>query len=943
MKDTVHWNEDFSQLLVFSSFFKDPKKRSAHYKTMLTKLTTGKKLAKLPLSKLPVLMPNSTYCLSFFLFSFFYFFSVGFTVKAETAGTGLSRTKDSTRLVYNAGVVLDVDSKMGAMANICSSMALSDFYAEHPDYGTRLSLQRLDLLEGVTAASSEHLTQQSVEASFAIKLGESSSPPYGSCIISAALADFSRLAKATVSILEKFERDEVILIYEDMGYGHAIVPYLTDALENMDIQLSHEIAIPTSAQDFQILEELEVLMTLQSKVFVVHMTTTLASRLFLVANKAGMMTKGFAWLVTDGLSNFVDTMDLVALDSMKGTVIGIRPCVPKTKALKDFKKKYKRLSLVKQNNVASELNLFGLWVYDTIWALAMSVERIGTVNSGFLNEAKGRSSADAQISELGPRRILEEISSMSFQGISGDFDLVNGQLQPLVFEVFNLTAKGEKMLSYWTPDQGISRNLSSARTSYSTSRNKLKEIITPADTRRTLKTNDMPAVGEKWKIGVPGKTVFKEFVNIHPGDKKGDDDKLPGFSIEVFKAVWETLALPSTTDYEFVTFDVSYDDLCCKVKDKIIDAAVGDISIVASRINCVDFTLPYLQSGVTMLIKVSHHGPEDMWIFLKPLSWDLWLTIISICVFIGIVVWVLERRENTDVNGSPQKLLSKICTLPFLSVAIPQRDMVVTNCSRLVLVIWIFLAFILMQSYTANLSSILTINQLQPTITTIKELRTRYVGYQNRSFVRDFLINQLGFNESMLRPYDSVDNYEEALSKGSDNGGVAAIFDEIPDIKLFLAEYTTGYMMAGPAYRNDGLGFAFPVGSPLVANFSRAILNFTQGKYMSSLEKKYFGKISIDQDEVGPVSSSSPSLTSRSFAGLFIITGIVVLLALVVSENHILGRLVRKYIIRDSHDVSRSGSRLQPTAEMSPVASNPPEINDIEECNEELHPNIDPW
>ena len=411
--------------------------------------------------------------------------------------------------------------------------------------------------------NTEYLPQRSVEASFAIRLGESSSPSDGPHLIRTALADFSRLAKATVSILENFERNQVILVYEDMEYGNGFVPVFTDALEKMDIQLSHKRAISTSAEDFQILEELEVLMTLQSKVFVVHMTTALASRLFVVAKKTGMMSKGFAWLVTDGLSNIVDTMDPVALDSMKG-VIGVRPYVPKTKALMNFKTKYKRLSLMKQNNVASELNLFGLWVYDTIWVLAMSVEKIGTVNSSFLKEMKGRTSANAQISEIGPRRILEEILRTSFRGISGDFDLVNGQLQPLAYEIFNLTGKGEEMIGYWTPDQGISRNLGSARTAYSTSRNKLKKIITSGDTRRTLKTIDMPT---KWRIGVPGKTGFTEFLNIDPGTKKVDAE-LPGFSIEVFKAVW-AFALPSTTHYEFEPLDGPYDDLCCQVKDKV--------------------------------------------------------------------------------------------------------------------------------------------------------------------------------------------------------------------------------------------------------------------------------------------------------------------------------------------------------------------------------------
>ncbi|XP_022730836.1 glutamate receptor 2.7-like [Durio zibethinus] len=853
-------------------------------------------------------MPNSKRCLPFLLFIFFSIFLIAFTVKTESAGNGLNGTRDSTRLVYDIGVVLDVNSKMGAMANICMSIALSDFYEEHPNYGTRLSLQRWDLLDGVTAASSEYRPQRSAEASFAIRLEETSSPSDRPYLIRTASADFSRLAKAMVATLEKFEWNQVILIYEDMEYGNRIIPYLTDALENRDIELSHKIAIPTSTRDFQILEELKVLMTLQSKVFVVHMTTALASRLFVVANKAGMMNEGFAWLVTDGLSNFLDTRDPMAIDSMKG-VIGVRPYVPKTKALRNFKTRYKRLSLMKQNKEAGELNLFGLWVYDTIWALAMTVERIGTVNLGFL-------------------RILEEVLDTTFRGISGDFDLVNGLLQPSTFEIFSLTAKGQRMIAYWTPTKGIFRNLDSARTANSTSRSKLKKIIRPGDIRRTLKSYDMPTIGYKWRIGVPSKKGYTEFVNINPGNKKGNDDKLPGFSIEVFKAVWETLALPPNTDYEFVTFDGPYDDLCCQVNDKKIDSAVGDITIVASRTNCVDFTLPYLETGVAMLVKVRHDGTKDMWIFLKPLSWDLWLTIISICIFIGIVVRVLERRENTEFNGPRRRQLSTILMLPCLSVAIPQRDMVVTNCSKFVLVIWIFLAFVLIQSYTANLSSILTVNQLQPTIPSIKELRTLYVGYQSQSFVRHFLINQLEFNESMLKPYGSVDDYQEALSKGSDNEGVDAIFDEIPYIKLFLAEYTTGYMMVGPTYGTDGLGFAFPIGFPLVANFSRAILNFTQGKYMSSIKKKYFGKISIDQEETAPISSSSPSLTSRSFAGLFIVIGIVAFLALLVSENHILRGIVQGYIFRNSYDVS--GSRVPPTAETT-VTTSPPEINNVQE------------
>ena len=38
-------------------------------------------------------------------------------------------------------------------------------------------------------------------------------------------------------------------------------------------------------------------------------------------------------------------------------------------------------------------------------------------------------------------------------------------------------------------------------------------------------------------------------------------------------------------------------------------------------------------------------------------------------------------------------------------------------------------------------------------------------------------------------------------------GGVAAIFDEIPYIKLFLAKFCSMYTMVGPTYKTDGFGF----------------------------------------------------------------------------------------------------------------------------------------
>lgn len=116
--------------------------------------------------------------------------------------------------------------------------------------------------------------------------------------------------------------------------------------------------------------------------------------------------------------------------------------------------------------------------------------------------------------------------------------------------------------------------------------------------------------------------------------------------------------------------------------------------------------------------------------------------------------------------------------------------------------------FVLVTSCAANLTSILTVERLQPKITDIKSLIKNgdYVGYQRGSFVFALLKN-LGFDESKLRSYGSVEEYAEALSKGSGNNGVSAIVDEIRYIRVFFKNYCFKYTKSDLNCRTGGFGF----------------------------------------------------------------------------------------------------------------------------------------
>jgi hypothetical protein len=206
-----------------------------------------------------------------------------------------------------------------------------------------------------------------------------------------------------------------------------------------------------------------------------------------------------------------------------------------------------------------------------------------------------------------------------------------------------------------------------------------------------------------------------------------------------------------------------------------------------------------------------------------------------------------------------------------------------SNLSRFVVIIWVFVVLILTSSYTASLTSMLTVQKLQPAVTDVRELQRTgaFIGYQEGSFIKQRL-QKLGFDKAKMRSYSTAEGYADALSSGQ----VAAVFDEIPYLRLFLSQYCDGYTMFGPVYKTDGFGFVFPMGSPLTADVSRAVLTLAEGEEMAQIEKKWFGEPGKCPSQGGGggggTALGSSNLSFRSFGGLFLITSVVSALMLLV-------------------------------------------------------------
>lgn len=131
-----------------------------------------------------------------------------------------------------------------------------------------------------------------------------------------------------------------------------------------------------------------------------------------------------------------------------------------------------------------------------------------------------------------------------------------------------------------------------------------------------------------------------------------------------------------------------------------------------------------------------------------------------------------------------------------------------STLGRLVLLIWLFVVLIINSSYTASLTSILTVQQLNSPIKGIDTLLSTKdrIGYQQGSFTRDYLVNELHIDESRLVPLKTAEDFHKALKDGPKKGGVSAVVDERAYLELFLST-RCDLSIVGQEFTKNGWGF----------------------------------------------------------------------------------------------------------------------------------------
>nr|CAD7453108.1 unnamed protein product [Timema tahoe] len=223
-----------------------------------------------------------------------------------------------------------------------------------------------------------------------------------------------------------------------------------------------------------------------------------------------------------------------------------------------------------------------------------------------------------------------------------------------------------------------------------------------------------------------------------------------------------------------------WDGMMKELLDQKADIAIADLTITYDREQAVDFTMPFMNLGISILYRKPIKQPPNLFSFLSPLSLDVWIYMATAYLGVSVLLFILARftpyewQNPHPCNPEPDHLENQFTLLNCMWFAIgslmqqgcdflpkfspyewdnphpcnEEPDVLENQFSllnslwftigslmqqgsdiapkavstRMVAGMWWFFTLIMISSYTANLAAFLTVERMDSPIESAEDL-----------------------------------------------------------------------------------------------------------------------------------------------------------------------------------------------------------------------------
>jgi len=313
---------------------------------------------------------------------------------------------------------------------------------------------------------------------------------------------------------------------------------------------------------------------------------------------------------------------------------------------------------------------------------------------------------------------------------------------------------------------------------------------------------------------------------------KGADGQWSGIAIEL----WNRIAEQNRFDFRYVELGLT--EMLDAVSAGRVDGAAAALTITSDRERIIDFSHPFHSSGLAIAVPYRDTNPLPLITrFISPAFLAVVGALLALLIVVGILIWLAERRGNAQFRKAPLSGIGAgLWWSAVTMTTVGYGDKAPTSIlGRMIAMVWMFAGLIVISTFTAAITTALTVNELDASIDGIDDLRLKRVVALAGSTSESFLADE-GIRDR------TVASLPEALGQLA-SGQADAVVHDAPILRYEVRERFPQQLRVLPfVLRHQAYGIALPPGSDIREPVNVALIEIIRSNDWSSLLEGYLGR-----------------------------------------------------------------------------------------------------